>query len=72
LNDASCFYQADPLGFFMGLLNCEPIAVGSATIYDDKFAFCGLYIVKHEFPKQGYGLKLTEDRSFETVKNKER
>lgn len=62
LNDASCFYQADPQGFFVGYLNDEPIAVGSAVIYDDHFAFCGLYIVKPEFRAQGYGLRLTEER----------
>lgn len=62
LSDANCFYQADPQGFFIGLLDDEPIAVGSAVIYSDKFAFCGLYIVKQEFRNQGYGLKLTEER----------
>ena len=62
LRDASCFYKADPQGFFIGLLDDEPIAVGSAVIYDDNFAFCGLYIVKPEFRYQGYGLKLTEER----------
>ncbi len=62
VNDADCLYQADPNGFFVGILDNEPIAVGSAIVYDDKFAFCGLYIVKKEFRKQGYGLKLTQER----------
>jgi hypothetical protein len=62
LNDANCFYQADPNGFFIGLLDNEPIAAGSAVIYSNNFAFCGLYIVKEEFRKKGYGLKLTEER----------
>lgn len=62
LNDAHCFYQADPNGFFIGLLDGEPIAVGSAVVYSDNFAFCGLYIVKNEYRKHGYGLKLTEER----------
>jgi Acetyltransferase (GNAT) domain/Acetyltransferase (GNAT) family len=62
LNDAHCFYQADPNGFFIGLLDNEPIAVGSAVVYSYNFAFCGLYIVKNEYRKQGYGLKLTEER----------
>lgn len=62
LNDAKCFYQADPNGFFVGLLNNEPIATGSAVIYGDSFAFCGLYIVKQEYRGQGFGLKLTEER----------
>lgn len=59
--DASCFYQADPNGFFIGLFDDEPIAVGSAVVYDENFAFFGLYIVKEEFRKQGYGLRLTAE-----------
>ena len=62
LNDAECFYQADPQGFFIGLLGDKPIAVGSAVIYSRDYAFCGLYIVKKEFRGSGYGLKLTEER----------
>lgn len=62
LNDRQCFYQADPKGFFLGLLNDEPIATGAAVAYDENFAFCGLYIVKQEFRKQGYGFQLTEER----------
>lgn len=62
LHDAACFYETDKQGFFIGLLDGEPIAVGSAVIYDDAFAFCGLYIVKEGFRKQGYGMKLTEER----------
>lgn len=62
IRDASCFYKADPQGFFIGLLDDEPVAVGSAVIYDNHFAFCGLYIVKPEFRHHGYGLKLTEER----------
>ena len=62
LVDAECFYKADPNGFFVGLLDNEPIAVGSAVAYDDHFAFCGLYIVKPEFRGQGYGIQLTQER----------
>jgi hypothetical protein len=45
LNDAACFYAIDPNVFFMGVLDGRPIARGSALIYDEHFAFCGLYIV---------------------------
>lgn len=62
LHDANCFYKADPQGFFVGVLDGEPIAVGSAVVYNDNFAFCGLYIVKREFRNQGFGLSLTEER----------
>lgn len=62
LNDRQCFYQADPNGFFIGLLNGKPIAVGSAVVYDHTFAFCGLYIVDPEFRQKGYGIQLTHAR----------
>lgn len=62
LDDAHCFYQADPNGFFVGCLDDVPVAVGSAVIYSDNYAFCGLYIVKPELRHKGYGIKLTEER----------
>lgn len=62
LNDAKCFYQADPEGFFIAFLNDEPIATGSAVVYDANFAFCGLYIVKETFRHRGFGMQLTKER----------
>lgn len=62
IHDWEYFYKADPQGFFIGCLGDEPIATGSAVIYDDHFAFCGLYIVKPEYRNQGYGLQLTQER----------
>ena len=38
LNDAECFYQTDPHGFFAGKLDDQIIAVGSAVVYDEHFA----------------------------------
>lgn len=60
LEDAYCFYQADPSGFFAGKLNGQIIAVGSAVNYDDQFAFFGLYIVDKHHRGKGYGLQLTQ------------
>lgn len=60
--DASCFYQTDPQGFFAGRLNNKIIAMGSAVIYDDQFAFCGFYMVDKPYRGQGYGLALTKAR----------
>jgi len=68
LHDAHCFYEADHNGFFLGLLDGEPIATGSAVTYGDDFAFCGLYIVKEEYRGHGYGLQLTEERLKHTGK----
>lgn len=62
LYDAQCFYPTDPNGFFMGVLDNEPISMGSAVCYNDHFAFCGLYIVKKEYRHQGYGMQLTQER----------
>lgn len=61
-HDAVCFYQTDPNGFFVGKLKGKTIAVGSAVIYDDHFAFCGFYIVDKSYRDQGYGLELTRAR----------
>ena len=62
LHDAATFYQADPNGFFIGELNGEAVAVGCAVVYDDEFAFCGLYIVSPEHRGRGYGMALTQAR----------
>lgn len=62
LEDANCFYQTDPKGFFVGKLGGVPIAYGSAVIYDEHFAFCGFYMVKPKYRGQGYGMLLTEAR----------
>jgi GNAT superfamily N-acetyltransferase len=62
LHDAGTFYQADRNGFFIGEFDGEAIAVGSAVVYDERFAFCGLYIVKPEYRGHGYGIALTRAR----------
>ncbi len=62
LHDAECFYQTDPHGFFAGKLDGNIIAVGSAVVYDDQFAFCGFYIVDKNYRHQGLGMELTRRR----------
>jgi GNAT superfamily N-acetyltransferase len=62
LHDAQTFFQADPNGFFIGELHGEAVAVGCAIVYDEAFAFCGLYIVAPQHRGQGYGFALTEAR----------
>ncbi len=62
IHDADLYYQADPNGFFIGTVDNEPVAVGNAVIYDDEFAFCGLYIVEPRYREQGYGIALTQAR----------
>ena len=62
LHDAQCFYQTDPQGFFAGRLNDRIVAIGSAVVYDNNFAFCGFYIVDKPHRDQGYGIELTRAR----------
>ncbi|HII06657.1 MAG TPA: GNAT family N-acetyltransferase [Methanotrichaceae archaeon] len=58
LNDADCFYSADPKGFFIGLLNDEPVGCISAVAYGKTFGFLGLYIVRQNFRGRGFGIGL--------------
>lgn len=58
LADAACFHAADPDGFFLGLLDDEPVACISAVRYEAHFGFVGFYIVKPGFRGQGYGIQL--------------
>ena len=60
LGDAACFHAIDPNGFFMGVLDGRPIARVSMPIYDEQFAFCGLYIVDPAYRGRGFGLALTK------------
>ncbi len=62
IHDAQTYYHADSNGFFVGEINGQAIAVGNAVVYDDQFAFCGLYIVHPEYRGQGYGIALTKER----------
>lgn len=58
LFDAGCFYQTDPQGFLIGLLEGKPVGCISAVSYAGLFGFIGLYIVLPEFRGKGYGLQL--------------
>jgi GNAT superfamily N-acetyltransferase len=58
LHDADCFYQTDPNGFLIGLLNDQPIGCISAVSYPGNFGFLGFYIVVPEYRGQGYGIQL--------------
>jgi hypothetical protein len=58
LYDSSVFYKTDPEGFFIGLLDNEPVACISAVAYNADFGFIGFYIVKPGYRKEGYSIKL--------------
>ena len=56
-NDAVAYHQADPTGFFVGLLNGQPVSCASGVKYQN-FAFGGLYVVAKEHRGKGYGVKI--------------
>ncbi|AOJ35138.1 GNAT family N-acetyltransferase [Burkholderia metallica] len=58
LHDPSCFREADPAGFFVGVLRGEPVACLAAVAYDACFGFIGLYIVKPGFRGRGFGMRI--------------
>lgn len=62
LHDAECFRAIDPDGFFAGELDGRIVACGAALNYDDRFSFCGLYIVEEPYRGHGLGLALTRAR----------
>ena len=63
LHDAKAFWQADPQGHFLGLLDGVPAATISAVTYPADgagpgFGFVGLYIVVPELRGRGLGYRL--------------
>ena len=54
-HDAEAFFATDPNGFFVGLLDGQPISSISAVAYGADFGFIGFYIVRPEYRGQGYG-----------------
>lgn len=60
LYDADAFYAQDPNGFFIGLLDGEPIATISGVKYGASYGFSGFYIVKKEYRGKEYGMKISE------------
>ena len=57
-HDAECFYNSDPNGFLIGRLGEDPIASISVIKYGSSYGFLGFYIVRQQFRKQGYGLRM--------------
>jgi len=58
LHDANCYYQADPQGFLVGVLEGELIGCISAIKYSSEFGFIGFYLVKPEYGGLGYGFQI--------------
>lgn len=56
--DADAFYATDLNGYFMGLLDNEPISCISAVSYGGKFGFLGFYITQPKYRGKGYGIQV--------------
>ncbi|MCW8086075.1 GNAT family N-acetyltransferase [Roseococcus sp. MDT2-1-1] len=56
--DASCFFAADPEGFFVAEVEGRPVASISAVRMGERFGFIGLYIAIPEARGQGHGMAL--------------
>lgn len=68
IDDVDNFYVADPGGFLIGELNGKPISCISVISYNSDFNFIGIYIVKPEERKKGFGLK-TWQEAFKLIPN---
>jgi len=68
IDDANSFYVADPQGFLIGELNGEPRSCIYTVIYSQNFSFIGIYIVKPEWRKKGFGFK-TWQEAFKLINN---
>ena len=56
VHDLAAFHAADPEGFFIGLLDEQPVACISCVRYGDGYGFLGQYIVHSDFRGRGYGV----------------
>lgn len=55
IDDARAFHASDPMGFFVGVHDGEPVASISLVAYDEAYAFLGFYIVKPAERGRGFG-----------------
>ena len=60
LDDAACFYQADPEGFFIAYSGKTPVGTISAVQYGEDFGFIGLFLVTPERRGRQIGLVLAD------------
>lgn len=58
IHDAKTFYRTDSHGFFVGILDRQPVSCISAVAYGDSYGFLGFYIVQPAFRGSGLGIEI--------------
>jgi ribosomal protein S18 acetylase RimI-like enzyme len=58
IHDAETFYRTDPHGFFLGMLDGQPVSSISAVAYGDSYGFLGFYIVQPPYRGRGLGIEI--------------
>src|SRR3954447_23165251 len=56
LSDGPAFFAQDPEGFFLGLIDGEPVSAISVVNYGTDYAFLGCYLVRPDLRGRGHGL----------------
>ncbi|MCL6270335.1 GNAT family N-acetyltransferase [Sansalvadorimonas sp. 2012CJ34-2] len=59
IRDAVTFNKVNPNGLLCSHIGGKPIGFSSVMIYDQHYAFFGLYLVYKEFRGQGHGMEMT-------------
>ena len=54
--DGDCFYNADPDGYFVGVVDGKIVSMISAIKYGTNYGFIGFYIVDETCRGKGYGI----------------
>jgi len=58
VNDAECFYNTDPTGFYTAKIRNRIVGTISIVKYSSDYAFVGFIIVHPEFRRRGIGSML--------------
>lgn len=58
INDKKCFYNSDPKGFFVGLIDGQIVSIISAVKYGLFYGFIGFYIVDAKYRGKGFGIQI--------------
>ncbi len=60
LRDAECFWQQDPEGFFVGVLNRVPVVLGGLLRHGDGYGIIRFVVVHERFRHRGIGRQMMQ------------